>query len=103
MSLKWRSRNVVPRIKSTFRFVTTKNSTGATNSPIPTYSTISPSAFIARFESSMRGGIRAGLVAERYGAAIHRKWIRFRPAPEFRTGVSADIIVRFCSTVAEIL
>ena len=100
ISFTWRSRNVVPRIQSTARLVTTRNGTHAQNSPIWTCNLSSPRALIDRFDASMSGGLRADLMAAGHGSATQRRWIRFAPAPESRTRVMAHISARRCPTVA---
>ena len=79
--LTWRSRNVVPRMQSTARFVTTQNGTCSTNSPIRTYNLSSPKAFIHQFDASMSGGLCADLMAARHGSVTQHRCITFGPAP----------------------
>ena len=90
IALTWRSRNIVPKIQSTAKLVTTRNGNRATNAPI-------------QFNASMSAGLRTGFIDGRHDSATHRQWMRFGPAPVSSTGVMATINACFCPTEAEIL
>ena len=62
IAMTWRSMKVVPRIQSTARLVTTRNGTRVINALIRTSKGISPSDDIARFDASMRAGLRTGFI-----------------------------------------